>query len=142
MDETLRQQVTALQEMSDDREVQQALGKRLLEQVAAAIADEKRGVEIADPDFEMGIQKGDIVPAQFRDRVATDAEGRALQDFTAQAQSLIIWLRVWIRFWLRVIVVGPVFRGVPLQRFEEFTDRLAFEPEEIALIRQLRQLSG
>jgi hypothetical protein len=140
MDEKLRHQVQALQEMSGDPETQQTLGKRLLEQVAAEIADEKRGREIAEPDVELVIHKGDLVPPQFRDRVETDAEGRAVDDFTVQALSLIIWLRIWIRIWVRIIFEAAV-RDIPLQRFEEFTDRMTFEPEEMNLIRQLRQLS-
>lgn len=140
MDEKLRHQVAALEEMSGDPETQRALGKRLLEQVAAAIEDEKRGREIAEPDVEMVIRKGTSVPPQLRDRVETDAEGRALYDFTVQALSLPIWIRIWLRIWVR-LGTETFFRDIPLQRFEEFTDRMTFDTEELNFIRQLRRLS-
>ncbi len=132
--------VKALEEMSKDKAALSDIGSRLVKQVAQAVAEEKRGLQIDDPDMEVAIRKGDIVPAQLADRVKVDAAGRALEDFTAQFQNLAIWLRIWVRIWVRI--GGIIWRDTPLYRFEEFADRIAFDDAEVKLLNRLGKIAG
>ena len=139
MTKNFEQTVKALEEMSKDKAALSEIGSRLVKEVAQAVADEKRGAEIANPDMEVAIHKGDIVPAQLAGRIKTDLEGRALEDFTAQFQNLAIWLRVWIRIWVRF--GGIIWRDNPLYRFEDFADRIAFDDAEVKLLGRLGKLA-
>jgi hypothetical protein len=134
-------QVEALEKLASDKSALSDIGSRLVREVARAVAAEKRGEEIAHPDTEIQIRKGMDVPAQLRDHVKTDAEGRALDDVLVQSQNLIIWLRIWFRFWLRIIW-GDIFRTSPLNDFRDFHDRLSFSTDEMKLLDRLGKLAG
>ncbi|MEE9455512.1 MAG: hypothetical protein V3V13_14195 [Paracoccaceae bacterium] len=134
------QTVKALEEMAKDKSAINDIGSRLIKEVANAVAQDKRGAEIGEPDMELAIRKGDLVPAQLAGKVKTDIEGRAVEDFTAQLQSLVFWLRIWIRIWVR-FGGGIIFRDSPLYRFEEFADRVTFDDSEIQLMNRLGKLA-
>ena len=57
-----RSRVEGIERMAEDDKAHQELGKRLVQQVAVAVAEEKRGAEITDPDVEFTIAKGQPVP--------------------------------------------------------------------------------
>jgi hypothetical protein len=136
----LENQVLALEKLAGDQKVQQELGNRLLQEVARAVYEEKTGSEISNPDLELVLRKGDAVPAQLRDQVATDAEGRAVRDAVVQYLNLRIWIRIWIRFWLRIII-DTTFQTLPLNRFQDFADQVRFSDEEAALVSRLKRLA-
>lgn len=138
--ETLKNQVEALEKLAGDKAGQQELGRRLLQEVAQAVYEEKQNIEMSNPDFEMTVKKGDPVPDQLRDQVPTDAQGRAITDTLVQQLNLRIWFRLWIRFWLRIIF-GTRFATTPLTRFQDFADRVRFSSEETELIERLRKFS-
>jgi hypothetical protein len=75
---TLENQVAALEKLAADEKLQQQLGSSLVQSVSSAVYKEKQGSEISDPDLELVLRKGDTVPAQFRNQIETNAEGRAL----------------------------------------------------------------
>lgn len=135
----LKNQIAALEKLAKDEKSQQELGKRLIQEVAQAIYEEKRGVEIANPDLEMIFKKGEEIPIQFRDRIKTDADGRAIDDFAIQYLNLRIWFRIWIRFWARFVFRVPFLETNPLNRFQDFADRLKFSEDEISLIDKLKK---
>jgi hypothetical protein len=138
--ERFESQVESIEELARNEKTQMEIGRRLVQEVAQAVLLERKGAEIKDPDVELNIRKGDLVPAQLAGRVATDAEGRALQDAAVQYQNLVIWIRFWIRFWVRISFPW-VFRDMPLNRFEEFHERVAFSTEELKLIERLRSVA-
>lgn len=133
-------QVVALEKMAGDAKLQQQLGSRLLQSVARAVYEEKQGSEISEPDLELVLRKGDTVPAQFRDQVETDAEGRALSDAVVQYLNLRIWIRIWLRLWLRIII-DTTLQMTPLNTFREFADNIRFSDEERQLVDRLRKLA-
>jgi hypothetical protein len=104
------------------------------------VYEEKQGSEISNPDLELVLRKGDTVPAQFRNQVETDAEGRALNDAVVQYLNLRIWIRIWIRFWLRIIF-DTTLETTPLNQFQEFADQIRFSDEEMKLVDRLRKLA-
>ncbi len=132
--------VKALEEMAKDKAALSDIGSRLVKQVARAVAEEKRGTMIENPDLEVAIRKGEVVPAQLSDRIKVDAAGRALEDVTAQIQNLAIWLRVWVRIWVRF--GGIIFRDSPLNQFEDFADRIRFDDVESKLLTRLGKIAG
>lgn len=134
------QQIEALEKLAGDKSAQQDIGKRLVEEVARAVIAERKGAEIDNPDVELAIRKGDLVPPQFQDRVKTDEAGRALHDATLQTQNLIIWLRVWLRLWLRIIW-GFDVNATPLNRFEDFAEQVTFSRDEIEMLDRLRRIA-
>lgn len=133
-------QIEALEKLAGDKSAQQDIGKRLVGEVARAVIAERKGEEIDTPDVELAIRKGDMVPAQFQDRIRTDEAGRALHDATLQTQNLIIWLRVWLRLWLRIIW-GFDIRATPLNRFDDFAEQVSFSNDEIQLLDRLRRIA-
>jgi hypothetical protein len=133
-------QVLALEKLAGDETSQQELGKRLLQEVAKAVYEEKQGSEISNPDLELVLKKGDAVPAQFRGQVETDAEGRAVRDAVVQYLNLRIWIRIWLRLWLRIII-DTTFETNPLNRFQDFADQIRFSPEEAELMNRLQKIS-
>jgi hypothetical protein len=136
-----QQQVEALQKLADDSKTHAELGKRLVKEVARAVMEEKEGLPISEPDVEIPIMKGDLVPDQLRAQIPTDAQGRALNDTLVQSLNLRIWLRIWIRFWLRIIVATPQFATTPTAPFLEFADQVRFTPEESTLITRLKRIT-
>ncbi len=140
-DKDFERQVAELEKLTGDPSSQTDLGSRLVREVAKAVMAERRGEEIGAPDVELAIRKGDVVPAQFQDRVRTDEAGRALQDVTIQSQNLIIWLRVWIRFWLRILAPFEL-RTTPLNGFEDFNERVSFSTDELEMFDRLRKITG
>ena len=136
----LQNQVNALEKLAGDKASQQDLGKRLVQEVAQAVYEEKKGMEITNPDLQLVVKKGDVVPAQVRDQVPTDAQGMALQDALVQYLNLRIWLRIWARFWFRVIF-DTTFETSPINRFRDFADQLAFSDEEAALVGRLQKIA-
>ena len=137
---TLQNQVSALEKLAGDKTAQQDLGKRLVQEVAQAVYEEKKGMEITNPDLQLVVKKGDVVPAQVRDQVPTDAQGMALQDALVQYLNLRIWLRIWARFWFRIII-DTTFETLPINRFRDFADQLAFSDEESALVGRLQKIA-
>jgi hypothetical protein len=140
--EKLRSRVEGIEKLAGDASATQELGKRLIQQVAVAVAEEKRGAEISNPDLELVIEKGQPVPAQFLDQVKVDAAGLALADSVVQYLNLRIWIRIWARLWVR-IVVGPIFLATtPLNRFQDFSDRIGFSADEKTLLDRLNKIAG
>jgi hypothetical protein len=135
-------QVEGIENLAGDAPATQELGKRLVQQVAAAVAEEKRGAEISNPDLELIVGKGQPVPAQFLDQVKVDAAGLALADTVVQYLNLRIWIRIWARLWAR-IVVGPIsLATTPLNRFKDFSDRVGFSTGERTLLDRLDKIAG
>ena len=137
----LSEQVVALEKLSMDTKVHEELGKRLVQETARAIYEEKQNIEMSNPDTEITIRQGDPVPDQLRDRIPTDSQGRALTDTLVQNLNLRIWIRIWIRFWLRIIF-GTRFATTPLNQFQDFADRVKFTSEENEMISRLRRISS
>lgn len=138
---SLETQVAALERLAGDAKSQQELGKRLLQEVARAVYEEKQGVEISNPDLQLVLKEGDPVPGQLRDHVATDSEGRAVQDALVQYLNLRIWLRIWVRFWFRIII-DTTFETLPVTRFQDFADQMNLTSDEQALVGRLKKLAG
>jgi hypothetical protein len=139
-DETFQSQVEGIENLANDTQAVAELGRRLVHQVAVAVAEEKRGAEISNPDMELMIAKGQPVPPQFLDQVKVDAAGLALADTVVQYLNLVIWIRIWVRIWARLVL--PFFVATtPLNRFQEFSDRIRFTPEEKALLDRLDRTS-
>ncbi len=137
-----RSRVEGIERMAEDDKAHQELGKRLVQQVAVAVAEEKRGAEITDPDVEFTIAKGQPVPPQFLDQVQVDPAGLAVSDSVVQYLNLRIWIRIWARLWAR-IVIGPIILATtPLNRFQEFSDRIAFSDDEMMMLRRLDKIGG
>ncbi len=140
--ENFKSCVEGIEKLAGDAPGVAELGKRLVQQVAAAVAEEQRGAEISSPDLELTIEKGQPVPAPFLDQVKVDAAGLALADTVVQYLNLRIWIRIWARFWAR-IVIGPIFLATtPLNRFQDFSDRIAFSAGEKALLDRLDKIAG
>lgn len=140
-DKKFEQQIEAIEKLAGDKGAQQEIGKRLVQEVAKAVINERKGAEIDEPDVELAIRKGDLVPPQFQDRIRTDEAGRALHDATLQSQNLIIWLRVWLRLWLRIIW-GFELAQTPLNRFDDFAEVVDFHPDEIKMLDRLRKIAN
>jgi hypothetical protein len=140
-DQKFRNRVEGLEKLAGDTPASQELGKRLVQQVARAVAEEKRGAEISNPQLEMTFQKGQPVPAQFHDRVAVDDAGLALRDSVVQYLNLIIWIRIWVRFWVRIFLPF-VLATNPLNRFQDFADRIDLSDDENKLLARLDKLAG
>jgi hypothetical protein len=136
----LQNHVAALENLAADSKAQQDLGRRLIQEVAQAVYEEKKGEEISNPDLQLVVKKGDVVPLQVRDQVPVNAEGVALQDALVQYLNLRIWLRIWVRFWFRIII-DTTFETLPINRFKDFADQLAFSDEEAALVGRLRKIA-
>jgi len=134
--EHFHQQVEGIESLAGDTPAVTELGRRLIQQVAVAVAEEKRGAEISNPSMEMTIAKGQPVPAQFLDQVKVDANGLAAADTVVQYLNLVIWLRIGVRIWARIFL--PFFVSTtPLNRFQEFSDRIKFSHDEKALLDRL-----
>jgi hypothetical protein len=140
-DENFQSRVEGIEKLAGDAPAVAELGKRLIQQVAVAVAEEKRGAEISNPNLELTIAKGQPVPAPFLDQVKVDAAGLALADTVVQYLNLVIWIRIWARLWARLI--GPIFLATsPLNRFQEFSDRIGFSAAEKALLDRLDKVAG
>jgi hypothetical protein len=139
--EKFQNRVEGIEKLAQDESAAQELGKRLVQQVALAVAEEKRGLEISKPQLEMLIQKGQPVPAQFQGQVGTDEEGLALRDTVVQYLNLQIWIRIWLRIWAR-ISLPFVVATTPLNRFQEFADRIDFSSDEQHLLDRLGKIAG
>lgn len=140
-DQDFERQVEALERLSEDKGAQQQIGKRLVEEVAKAVMAERKGEEIDNPDVELAVHKGDLVPPQFQDRIKTDEAGRALHDATIQSQRLIFWLRIWLRLWLRIIW-GFELANSPLNRFDDFAEKVNFSVDEHQMFDRLRKIAN
>ena len=132
-------QVTALERLSKDEKGQLQLGKKLIREAARAVYEEKRGMEISNPDLELTLKEGDLIPSQLRDQIPTDPKGRAVTDSLVQYLNLRIWFRIWVRFWLRVIF-GARFEMNPLNTFEDFADHLSLAIDEQKLVARLKKI--
>ncbi|MGH1368718.1 MAG: hypothetical protein ACRBCL_08885 [Maritimibacter sp.] len=139
-DKDFERQVETLEKLASDKGAQQDLGKRLVEEVARAVMAERKGAEIDNPDVELPIRVGDLVPEPFRDRVKVDEKGRALHDATIQSQNLVIWLRIWLRMWLRIYMPWDIYT-TPLNRFEDFHEKINFSDVEVNALERLRKLT-
>lgn len=136
----LKAQVEALEKLAKDPKSQQELGKRLIQEVAKAMYEERKGLEISNPDAEIPIKKGDMVPLQLRDQIKTDEAGFALQDALVQNLNLRIWFRIWVRFWFRIIIDVPFFETSPLNSFKDFSEAIGFSDEEAQLVNRLKDI--
>ena len=137
----LKEQIDALEKLAKDPKSQQEIGKRLIQEVAKAMYEERKGLEISNPDAEIPIRKGDMVPLELRDQIKTDEGGLALQDALVQNLNLRIWFRIWVRFWFRIIIDIPRFETSPLNSFREFTEAIGFSDEERQLVDRLKGMS-
>ena len=133
--------VEGIERLAGDEQASQELGKRLIQQVAVAVAEEKRGAEISNPDLEFTIAKGQPVPTQFLDQVQVDPAGLALSNSVVQYLNLRIWIRIWARLWARIIVGPIILATTPLNRFQEFSDRIAFSDDEMLMLRRLDKIA-
>ena len=71
-----------------------------------------------------------------------DPAGLAVSDSVVQYLNLRIWIRIWARLWAR-IVIGPIILATtPLNRFQEFSDRIAFSDDEMMMLRRLDKIGG
>lgn len=52
----------------------------------------------------------------------------------------MIWLRIWIRFWVRFWIPW-ILNETPLNRFDEFRERVSFSPDEVDLMNRLRAMA-
>ena len=135
-----KSQVEGIEKLANDASAVADLGKRVVQQIAAAVAEERRGLQISNPDLEFTIAKGQPVPAQFLDRVKVDAAGLAVADTVVQYLKIIVWLRIWVRI---IIVFGPILEANSmLNRFQEFSDKLNLGPDETALLNRLDKIAG
>ena len=138
--EHFHSQVEGIENLAGDPQAVAELGKRLIQQVAVAVAEEKRGAEISNPNMELTIAKGQPVPAQFLDQVKVDANGLALADTVVQYLNLVIWIRIWVRIWARIFIPF-VAATTPLNQFQEFSDRIKFTAAERALLDRLDRIA-